>query len=116
MSELSMKAESLVCSWLRRHGWSIIARNYRTRRSEIDIIASRDGITSFVEVKYAGDASHTMALEKIDPEKQSRIIHAATVFVSMHPAEGQYRFDVVVVRGSPDDMRVGTYIEDAFRP
>ena len=116
MTELSMNAESLVCQWLRERGWDIVARNYRTRRSEIDIIAARDRLTSFVEVKFAGDGSSTVALEKIDPEKQSRIIHAATVFISEHPAEGQYRFDVAVVRGTPDQMRLGTYIEDAFRP
>ncbi|OPL19214.1 MAG: hypothetical protein AVO35_11590 [Candidatus Aegiribacteria sp. MLS_C] len=116
MSDLSAEAESFVCGWLEERGWSVLCRNFRTRRAEIDLIAAREDITAFVEVKFAGDGSRTIALEKIDSVKQSRIVRGALAYLSANPASGQVRFDVAVVRGSSGDMRMGEYIEDAFRP
>lgn len=116
LSELSRRAESFVCRWLEDRGWNIAARNFRTRRSEIDIIANLNGMTAFVEVKFASDGSRTVALEKIDREKQARIIHAASMYLSGNPPSGELRFDVAIVRGAPEQFRMETYLEDAFRP
>ncbi len=116
MSELSGKAESFVCRWLEDRGWRIVARNFRTRRSEIDIVAVLSDVTAFVEVKFASDGSRTVALEKIDGEKQSRIIHAASMYLAENPPAGELRFDVAIVGGTPDEFRMETYLEDAFRP
>jgi len=112
-------AESVVCLWLRERGWRILERNYRTRRAEVDILALREGMLAAVEVKLAADGSATMALEKIDPVKQSRIVLAVTHYLSSPalPEEPEeVRFDVAVVRGVPPDLRVSLYLEDAFRP
>jgi len=116
LSKISVEAESYVCSWLEERGWNIEARNFRTRRSEIDIVASKEDVLSIVEVKFASDNSATIALDKIDPEKQARIVHAATAYLSKNPPSGQIRFDVAIVRGSSMNFRMDTYIEDAFRP
>ncbi len=116
MSEISREAESFVCLWLEDRGWVVEVRNFRTRRSEIDIIASKDDILSFVEVKFASDNSATVALGKIDSEKQARLVHAATVYLTRNPPSGQIRFDVAIVRGSSMNLRIDTYLEDAFRP
>lgn len=116
MSELSKAAEGFVCDWLTENNWVILARNFRIRRAEIDIIAEKSGVLSFIEVKFAADNSATMPLEKIDAEKQSRIILAAGAYISLHTVESEIRFDVAVVAGSMDDFRMDTYLEDAFRP
>ena len=116
MSEISREAESFVCRWLEDRGWIVEARNFRTRRSEIDIVARKEDVLSFVEVKFASDSSATITLDKIDSEKQGRIVHAASAYLSKKPPSGQIRFDVAVVRGSSLNLRMDTYIEDAFRP
>ncbi len=116
MSEISRKAEGFACEWLQARGWTVVARNYRTRRAEIDIIARNNGILAFVEVKFASDGSKTMPLEKIDLKKQARIIHAAAFYLVKHDPQDQIRFDVAVVRGSLSEFRMATYLEDAFRP
>jgi len=116
LSEISREAESFVCRWLEKSGWIIEARNFRTRRSEIDIVAKKKDILSFVEVKFASDNSATIALGKIDSEKQARIVHAASTYLWANPPSGQIRFDVAIVRGSPMNLRMDTYLEDAFRP
>ncbi|MCK5117396.1 MAG: YraN family protein [Candidatus Aegiribacteria sp.] len=116
MSEISKEAESFVCRWLEERGWNIEARNFRTHRSEIDIVTKKKDLLSFVEVKFASDNSATIALGKIDSEKQARIIHAASAYLSKNPPSGQIRFDVAIVRGSSMNLRMDTYLEDAFRP
>lgn len=117
MSLLSAEAETVVCRWLEERGWHLLARNYRTRRSEVDILAERGDVLAAVEVKLATDGSATLALEKIDPVKQARIALAVEHFLasgSVCPEE--VRFDVAVVRGAPSALRVDLYLEDAFRP
>lgn len=116
MSEIAREAESFVCQWLEDRGWTVEARNFRTRRSEIDIIAEKEGVLSFVEVKFACDNSATVTLGKIDTVKQAKLVHAAMVYLSKKPPSGQIRFDVAVVRGSSMNLRMDTYLEDAFRP
>lgn len=111
-----MGAERFVCEWLQIRGWTVIVRNFRTRRAEIDIIAKNNGILAFVEVKFASDGSTTMPLAKIDSRKQARITHAAAFYLAKHNSQDQIRFDVAVVRGTPSEFRMATYLEDAFRP
>ncbi|MCD4775733.1 MAG: YraN family protein [Candidatus Aegiribacteria sp.] len=116
MSKISREAESFVCLWLEDRGWAIEARNFRTRRSEIDIVAKKEDVLSFVEVKFASDSSATVTLDKIDSAKQARLVHAAMVYLSTKPPSGQIRFDVAIVRGTSMSFRMETYLEDAFRP
>lgn len=49
--DFGRRGEDAACAYLLRHGYSIVERNYRCRRGEIDIIAARDGGAVFVEVK-----------------------------------------------------------------
>ena len=48
--DFGRRGEDAACAYLLRHGYSIIERNYRCRRGEIDIIAAKDGGAVFVEV------------------------------------------------------------------
>ena len=50
-SEFGRRGEDAACAYLLRHGYSIVERNYRCRRGEIDIIAAKDGGAVFVEVE-----------------------------------------------------------------
>ena len=49
--DFGRRGEDAACAYLLRHGYSIVERNYRCRRGEIDIIAVKDGGAVFVEVK-----------------------------------------------------------------
>jgi len=67
-------------------------------------------------VKLATDGSATMPLEKIDAGKQIKIVQATSLYLASHDLPDQVRFDVAVVRGTPPDLRMDIYLEDAFRP
>ncbi|MBD3279035.1 MAG: hypothetical protein GF388_12105 [Candidatus Aegiribacteria sp.] len=116
MNDIWAAAEDYACRWLEERGWAVRARNFRTRRSEVDIVARKGGILTFVEVKYASEGSTTRPLEKIDAEKRGRIVHGAMAYLSGSPPACEIRFDVAAVTGEPGSMRMSAYIEDAFRP
>ena len=99
---------------LRNRGYRVLARNFRSGRGEVDLIAEKDDRVVFVEVKnwkYLGRGDLEYA---IDRRKQERIVATSRVFLHAHPElRGRHiGFDVILV--SPSTPEVIHY-EDAFR-
>lgn len=106
-------AETLVLRAARRRGWRCLARNYASRRGEIDLIlADRDSLV-IVEVRYRARPDHGEAAHTVTANKQKRIIAATRAYLAAHPkhAESLIRFDVV---GVDPDGRLN-WVEDAFQ-
>jgi len=84
---------------LRLAGYSILARRYKTKLGEIDIVARRGGILAFVEVKARGDFDS--AAFALGGHQFGRVARAASLFVARHPhyANHSLRFDAVLVVG-----------------
>lgn len=112
-------AERAAETFLRRHGLRILARNYRTARGEIDIIADDGGILAFVEVRMRSGSAFGGADESIDRRKRQRIIAAARHFLANGPsAEPLCRFDAMLLTppAAPDeDGYTVEWLRDAFR-
>jgi putative endonuclease len=107
------RGEERAAEYLRGRGWDILARNVRSRRGEVDLVAGRDDMIAFVEVK-AWEALGPADLEyAIGPAKRRRIRDAARLFLSRRPdlAGRRARFDVVLLAGDPPRVR---HLEDAF--
>jgi putative endonuclease len=96
-------AEDRAANHLERHGLRIIARNFRTRLGEIDLVAQDRDVLVFVEVRMRASGSFGGALESITPQKQRRIRAAASQFLQRLGKEPRCRFDIVLVEG--DEMR-----------
>jgi putative endonuclease len=92
--------EDLAVAELERRGYAILARRYRTRHGEIDIVA-RDGETTvFIEVKARTNAEFGTAAEAVTPWKQRRLSAMAVDYLARHRLlERPCRFDVVAVDG-----------------
>ena len=75
------RAESTVADFLSHHGHTILARNFKTKLYEIDIISATKDHIYFTEVKYRKDDSHGSPLEFIDVKKQKQITFAAEAFM-----------------------------------
>jgi len=90
-------AEEEAAALLSRHGMRIVARNYRTRFGEIDIIA-RDGESLvFVEVRLRADSRFGGAAASIGARKRGRIAAAARQFLRQSGSRLPCRFDVVAI-------------------
>lgn len=97
------QAEALAAQFLERHGLAILARNFRTRRGEIDLVA-RDGDTLvFVEVRLRARSDFGGAAASVTARKQQRIVAAALAWLARLRREPPCRFDAILLdRLDPD--------------
>ena len=106
MARLSKGAvgELLAARYLRKHKYTLLAANYRTRFGEIDIIAANRKYIAFVEVKQRNSAAISTPQEAVTAEKQQKILRTAALYLQIHPTKLQPRFDVIsVVMDETDD-------------
>lgn len=110
--------EDFAALFLEQNGYKITSRNFRTRLGEIDIIAEKDGIISFVEVKTRSQNSLYSPREAVTISKQKKIIKAASEYILLTKCEKQPRFDVfeIVCKIEKDDFKVIShcFLENAF--
>ena len=111
--ERGAHAEAFVAQYLCERGCVILARNYRIRAGEVDIIASKGDVGMFVEVKMRA-TEYFNTSEVITPSKIRKIQRAARYFLAEHgSADKAWRFDVALVGESAQGFTI-TYIENAF--
>jgi putative endonuclease len=106
--------EELAAEYLRKLGFTVLERNYRCSQGEIDIVAGRDGLVVFCEVKCRHSARWGEPSEAVGWRKQQRLRHLAASWLGdRRPASADVRFDVVsvVVREGVPEL---THIPDAF--
>ena len=83
---------------LERRGYAVLARRYRTRHGEIDIVADDGGTIVFVEVKVRETAECGSAAEAVTAHKQRRLTSMAVDYLARnHAANRPCRFDVVAI-------------------
>ena len=109
--KLGKTGEDLACRELERRGYAIVARRYRRRGGELDIIA-RDGATLvFVEVKAREGRAFGAAAEAVTSFKRRRIVKIALDYmVRHHLSNCPCRFDVVSIH-----FEAGTPVIDVFQ-
>jgi putative endonuclease len=96
MNSAGRRAEDLCADLMRRAGLEVLARNWRCRLGEIDLIA-RDGATLvFAEVRLRRDTRFGGAAESVTAVKRSRLIAAAQLYLAGRPA-ADCRFDVLLL-------------------
>ena len=114
---LGQWGEEQVAEKLRRDGWTIVARNFRCRMGELDIVAENKTFLAFVEVKLRKDDRFGSACEAVTASKQRKLRAAAQYYLISHPTRLQPRFDVAEIY-APQGVHTGTptiyYIENAF--
>jgi putative endonuclease len=108
---LGKRGEDLACVELQRRGYAILARRYRTRFGEIDIIA-RDGETTvIVEVKTRDGDKFGDGADAMTAWKQRRVANMAVDYLSRHKLHDRpCRFDVVAIDVSVSPPAVEIYV------
>ncbi|CAH0206713.1 YraN family protein [Roseomonas sp. CECT 9278] len=104
-------AEGVASAALEREGWVVLARRARTPAGEIDLVAERDGVLAFVEVKARPSLSE--AAFALGKRQRARLVAAAECWLAANPGHGAagVRFDVVIVAADGTARRIA----DAFR-
>ncbi len=94
---LGKKGEEIALDYLKRNGFRILERNYRTRYGEVDIIAEENGTLVFIEVKTRSNDLFGHPVEAVTKEKQERIKRLALFYLRNLKREMPVRFDVISI-------------------
>ncbi len=88
--------ERLAAAFFTRNGFTILARNYRDASREIDLIARKDKLIVFIEVKASRTDAYGHPAERVDTRKQNHLATAARRYLAEHDIDGcDLRFDLV---------------------
>jgi putative endonuclease len=112
--KLGALGEDAAAALLRSRGYRIVAKNHRCRLGEVDLVAEKDDLLVFVEVRTRATAAFGGPEETVNLRKQRRVIAAARDYLAQRrgPARA-LRFDVVAVVDGPQGPSL-THFENAF--
>ena len=105
--------ENVAAKYLEKRGYMITAHNVRTPYGEIDIVAEKDGITTFVEVKTRTSSSLGPPEISVTARKQEHMLAAAEHYAAEHEID-HWQIDVIAVEGKPGTKPKITHFENAL--
>lgn len=113
---IGRSAEDLAAEYLRREGLEVLARNYRRRNGEIDIVARAGEVLAIVEVRTRSSEAFGGAVASIDGWKRHKIIRCAEQLLQQQKelARLRVRFDVIVVHDPAGAQPRIEWIKHAF--
>ncbi|WP_409515084.1 YraN family protein [Chryseobacterium sp.] len=113
-NELGKKAEDLAAEYLVKNGYTILFRNFRFKKNEIDIIAEKDNKIVVVEVKARSTDFFILPQEAVTKSKIKAIVLAANHFMEEFNKNQEVRFDIISVLPDSDGQLEIEHIQDAF--
>ncbi len=106
--------ERIAERWLRRRGWRVVQRRFRSGHRDIDLVVEQEGVVAFVEVKARRGDSFGDPVEAVNWRKQRELGRSARVWIDRHGRSAEaYRFDVVGVLVSGERVRI-RHVANAF--
>jgi ribonuclease HII len=103
--QLGNAGESIAVEHLESLGHTVVARNWRTKYCEIDVISSKGSELFFTEVKYRKSRSHGSGLEAITAKKRAQMTFAAQLYMTKYPSMWNPRLAVAEVTGRPPQLQ-----------
>ena len=102
--------EDVAAAWYERHGYTVVARNWRCRSGEIDLVVRRGRLVVVAEVKARRTDAYGPAASAVGAVKQQRLRRLAAEWLASTGVRGvEVRFDVVAITGAEVDV-----VTDAF--
>jgi putative endonuclease len=108
-------AEDQACQYLKAQGLKVLARNFRAKTGEIDIIMQEQDEIVFVEVRLRNNPHFSSAIESVDHFKQRKLIKTATYYLCQKNwlDKVNCRFDVIGISYAQTKVAI-EWIKDAF--
>ncbi len=108
------RGEAMAEKFLKKKGYKILHKNFRTRFGEIDLVALERGTLVFIEVKARSGAGFGSPLAAVGTKKQSHLTMAANIYVEENRVTDRpLRFDVVGILGEGKEAKI-ELIKNAF--
>jgi putative endonuclease len=107
---LGAAGEAAAAAWYESAGFAVLARNWRCRDGELDLVLGRDDLLVFCEVKTRSTTAYGVPASAVTPEKQRRVRHLAMRWLDETDTRApRLRFDVASVIGGAVEV-----LPDAF--
>lgn len=107
-------AEALALRYLETHGLTLVARNFRCRVGELDLILRDGEQLVFVEVRSRRYSQFGTPAESVTRAKQQKLLRAAAFYLQRQRLDLPCRFDVVAILQTADEPHI-EWIRDAFQ-
>ena len=108
--QLGDRGEQVVVDYLEASGHEIVARNYKTKLFEVDIVSRKDRALYFTEVKYRGSNDFGAGLDFIDKKKQEKMRLAIAGFLATHPEYADFT-PILAVAAVGKDFKLEEWFE-----
>ena len=113
--KLGARGEALAWNFLRKQGYSILEKNYRTRFGEVDVIAQKGDVLVFLEVKTRRDHQFGFPAESVNWKKRQKLTRVAEAYLQAKRLENQAtRFDILSITWDGRTEPHFSLLEDAF--
>jgi putative endonuclease len=113
-TDLGKKGEELAALYLVKHGFRILEKNWRFPPFEVDLIAIKEGLLHFVEVKYRSGSRHGPPEDAVNRKKINYLLKAIDQYLFLHPSYTNFRLDILSICGHPDGSNAFFFIEDVY--
>lgn len=113
-TQLGKRGEELAVKYLEQKGFTILHRNWRFGRYEIDIIALKDGILHFVEVKLRSYQGFGAPEENVTKQKMKFLMLAADEFLHHNKEYRHISFDILSITDAPRKQPEYFFIQDVY--
>lgn len=114
-NEFGKKGEQLAADYLVNQGFTVLCRNYRYRKAEIDLIAQKGNILAIVEVKSRSSEYFENIIDTVTKKKIRLLISAADHFVIDNDLDVEVRFDILTILKVNGAFKI-ELVENAFYP
>ncbi|RKS55771.1 putative endonuclease [Gillisia mitskevichiae] len=112
-NELGKKGEDLAVSYLLKHGYKIVVRNFRYQKAEVDIIARKKDVLAIIEVKTRSTPDFGNPQEFVKGKQIQNLVKAVNFFVTEHELEVEVRFDIIAIIKNSSGTKI-EHLENAF--
>lgn len=114
---LGLEGEHAAMAHIVARGWVVEAHRYKAGRQEVDLVARREAVVAFIEVKTRRGLRYGSPAEAVGWRKRQAIARVASIWALRNGRWGDcYRFDVIEVLAGRDGRWECRHIEDAWRP
>ena len=112
-NELGKKGEQLAVDYLLQHGYTIIERNYRFDKAEVDIIAQKKDTLAIIEVKTRSSIDFGNPQDFVKPKQIQRLVKAVDEYVTVNDLDVEVRFDIIAIVKNGNNYEI-EHLKNAF--
>jgi putative endonuclease len=111
--DLGIEGEQIALEFLLNNGYLVLEKNYRYKKSEIDLIVKKDSTIAFVEIKTRSNTVFDLPENAVNAKKIEKLQEGALHYIEINDLKEEVRFDILTIIKNADKIEIN-HIIDAF--